>query len=195
LQRFAALISGLASGLALAVRPAGSAETPRARVGPEDAFCGAGFAERLERIFGCPFGWRGRPGQCAAFRPGELTFRPATGAPGAIPDGLTSSRRAAPGTLRRGPVVAGGGDAVRGSRRGRRARVRRTRRSCRPATARPPATSSASRRLIPAALQSPGCSRLQLTLLLSTFVYYSKRGKIPATASHNELSHPPISQV
>ena len=26
-------------------------------------------AERLERIFGCPCGWRGRPGQCAAFRP------------------------------------------------------------------------------------------------------------------------------
>jgi len=41
LQRFAALISGLVSGLALAVRPAGSAEAPRARVGPEDAFCGA----------------------------------------------------------------------------------------------------------------------------------------------------------
>ena len=41
MQRFAALISGLVSGLALAVRPAGSAEAPRARVGPEDAFCGA----------------------------------------------------------------------------------------------------------------------------------------------------------
>jgi integrase len=27
-------------------------------------------AERLERIFGCPCGWRGRPGQCAAFRAG-----------------------------------------------------------------------------------------------------------------------------
>jgi hypothetical protein len=34
-------LSGLASGLALAVRPAGSAEAPRARVGPEDAFCEA----------------------------------------------------------------------------------------------------------------------------------------------------------
>jgi hypothetical protein len=32
--------------------PPGAAEAPRARVGPEDAFCGAGFAERLERIFG-----------------------------------------------------------------------------------------------------------------------------------------------
>jgi len=72
LQRLAALISGLASGLALAVRPAGSAEAPRARAGPEDAFCGAVFAERLERIFGCPCGWRGRAGQCAAFRPRSL---------------------------------------------------------------------------------------------------------------------------
>jgi hypothetical protein len=42
--------SGLASGLARAVRPAGSAVAPRARVGPEDAFCGAGFAQRLETI-------------------------------------------------------------------------------------------------------------------------------------------------
>jgi hypothetical protein len=39
--RFAARVPGLASGLALAVRPAGSVEAPRARVGPEDAFCGA----------------------------------------------------------------------------------------------------------------------------------------------------------
>jgi len=42
-----------------------------------------------------------------------------------------------PGTLRRGPAAADGRGAVRGSRRGRRALVRRTRRSCRPATARP----------------------------------------------------------
>jgi len=32
------------------------AETPRARVGPEDAFCGAVCAERLGRIFRCPCG-------------------------------------------------------------------------------------------------------------------------------------------
>src|SRR3974390_1180868 len=69
-KRFAARVMGLASGLALAVRPAGSAEAPTARVGPEDAFCEAVFAERLARIFGCPCGWRGRRGQCAAFRPG-----------------------------------------------------------------------------------------------------------------------------
>jgi hypothetical protein len=31
-------------------------------------------AQRLERTFGCPCGWRGRPGQCAAFRPGACDF-------------------------------------------------------------------------------------------------------------------------
>ena len=41
LRRFAACVSGQAFGLALAVRPAGSLEAPRARVGPEDPFCGA----------------------------------------------------------------------------------------------------------------------------------------------------------
>ena len=39
--RFAARLGGLAFGLALAVRPAGSLEAPRARVGPEDPFCAA----------------------------------------------------------------------------------------------------------------------------------------------------------
>jgi hypothetical protein len=33
-------------------------------------------AERLERIFGCPCGWRGRPGQCAAFRPNPYDLSP-----------------------------------------------------------------------------------------------------------------------
>ena len=55
---------GLAFGLALAVRPAGPAEAPRARVGPEDRFLRSGIAKD-------PCGWRGRPGQCAAFRPGR----------------------------------------------------------------------------------------------------------------------------
>ncbi len=36
-------------------------------------------AQRLERIFGCPCGWRGRPGQCAAFRPRACDF-PSVGA-------------------------------------------------------------------------------------------------------------------
>jgi hypothetical protein len=112
--------------------------------GSRRCFLRSGFCGALERIFGCPCGWRGRYGQCAAFRPGELIFRPATGALGAMPDGPDQLVQRDTGTLRRGPVAAGGGDAVRGSRRGRRARVRRTRRSCRPATARPPATLAAS---------------------------------------------------
>jgi len=37
----------------------------------------------------------------------------------------TSSRDAAPGTLRRGPAAAGAGEAVRGSRRARRATARK----------------------------------------------------------------------
>ena len=64
-EGLAARLSGLASGLALAVRPAALAEAPR-KGGPEDAFCGAVCAERVERIFGCPCEWRGQPGQCAA---------------------------------------------------------------------------------------------------------------------------------
>jgi hypothetical protein len=39
--RFAARLSGLAYGLALAVRPAGSAVAPALKVGPEDRFCEA----------------------------------------------------------------------------------------------------------------------------------------------------------
>ena len=40
-------------------------------------------AERLERIFGCPCGWRGRHGQCAAFRPGRCDILVAPCATGA----------------------------------------------------------------------------------------------------------------
>jgi hypothetical protein len=95
-------MSGLASGLALAVRSAGSADAPRARVGPEDAFCRAVRAERLEGIFGCPCRWRGRPGQCAAFRPVTLTFSGA-GAPGARVTAWSCCWRARhpPGEVRR----------------------------------------------------------------------------------------------
>jgi hypothetical protein len=97
--------------------PQGSAEAPRARVGPEDAFCGAGFAERLERIFGCPCGWRGRPGQCAAFRPSYCDIFTAIGAPGARVTALAvvlAGAAAGYGGDRRRPVTGG---AVRGSRR------------------------------------------------------------------------------
>ena len=39
------------------------------KVGPEDPFCGA-----VRKDLRCPCGWRGRPGQCAAFRPGACDF-------------------------------------------------------------------------------------------------------------------------
>ena len=50
LQRFAALTSGLASGLAPAVRPAGSAEVSSAQGQVLEIVS----AKRLETIFGCP---------------------------------------------------------------------------------------------------------------------------------------------
>ena len=56
--------------------PQGRQRSSRTRAGPEDAFCGAGFAERLERIFKCPRARRGRSVQCAAFRPGASNLSP-----------------------------------------------------------------------------------------------------------------------
>jgi hypothetical protein len=53
-------------------------------------------AERLESIFGCPCGWRGRHGQCAAFRSGELTFSPGDRRTWCCLAALTSSRRTSP---------------------------------------------------------------------------------------------------
>ena len=50
LQRFAARISGLASGLVLAVRPTGSAEVPGAQGWVPKIVS----AKRVETIFGCP---------------------------------------------------------------------------------------------------------------------------------------------
>jgi hypothetical protein len=48
-ERVAARSAGLATGLALAVRLAGSAEAPRSRVGPRDPFC-----EAVRKDLGCP---------------------------------------------------------------------------------------------------------------------------------------------
>ena len=53
--------------------------------------------------------------------PVAVASRPATGALGATLTAATSSRRAVTGALRRGPAAAVGGEAVRGSRRARRA--------------------------------------------------------------------------
>jgi len=85
-------------------------------------------AERLERIFGCPCGWRGRPGQCAAFRPGDRAFSPATGASGARLKAWFLLAGASPGRYggnRRRPVIGATG---RGSSARRRASARRARR-------------------------------------------------------------------
>ncbi len=62
--------------------------------------------KRLERIFGCPCGWRGRHGQCAAFRPRTCDLSPGDRRTWRATTGLASSRSA--GThggvrLRRGP--------------------------------------------------------------------------------------------
>jgi len=59
-----------------------------------------------------------------------------------MPDSSTSSQGAASGRCGGGRWWPSAGFAVPGSRCGRRAPVRRPRRSCRPATARPPAASA-----------------------------------------------------
>ena len=107
LVRFAARSSGLAFGLAPAVRPAGLPEAPRARAARRS------FLRCGERIFGCPCGWRGRPGQCAAFRPRRCDFLPAT-VRLALACGLVVACGRGIGPIRRVPHAAG--------HRGRRAR-------------------------------------------------------------------------
>ena len=77
-QRFAARLLGLASGLALAVRPAGSAEAPRARAGSRRCFLRSGFcgAVRKElrvplRVEGPTRTMRGVPARCLQHSPGD----------------------------------------------------------------------------------------------------------------------------
>ena len=78
LRRFRRARSGLASGLALAVRPAGSAEAPRARVGPEDAFCGA-----VRKDLRVPLRVKGPTRTMRGIVPAPpVTFYPAPGTPG-----------------------------------------------------------------------------------------------------------------
>jgi hypothetical protein len=100
---FAARASGLASGLALAARPAGLAEVPGVQ-------------------------GRGQPRQCAAFRPADCDIFTTSGALGASASAWPWCRRA---RQRDTAGTAGGrppGAAVCGSSPRRRARVRRTRR-------------------------------------------------------------------
>ena len=83
---FRRAVFGLASGLALPVRPAGGSGSAR-KGGPRRYFLRSGFFRAVVRIFGRPCGWRGRPGQCAGSRPGELPFHSAIGSPSAMPNG------------------------------------------------------------------------------------------------------------
>ena len=88
-------------------------------------------AERLERIFGCPCGWRGRPGQCAAFRSRLCDSSPGGRTPGARLDGRRCLQARHLGGMG-GPHAAPYRGAERGSSSGRRASARRARRKLPP---------------------------------------------------------------
>jgi hypothetical protein len=102
--RFAAHPSGLASGLALAVRPAGAAEVSGVKGGP---ICGP---SRQRRAAGAPLRPEGPPRtMCGVPALVTVTFRPMIGAPDASVTAWSCSCGAVPGPLRRGSVAAGGG--------------------------------------------------------------------------------------
>jgi hypothetical protein len=90
--RSAARVSGLACGLALAVRPAGLPLGSRVNGAPQ-------ARPRAARMRSTVESWRGQPGQCAAFRPRD----------GDIPRGDHRTRRAADGLA----VVLAGAAAQR----------------------------------------------------------------------------------
>jgi len=126
-------------------------------------------AKRLEKIFECLCGWRGPPGQCAAFRsPMAVTFIRRSAAPGASVTAWSCSWGAASGRYggdRLRPVpgkpCAAAAASAGPSSEGRE-------RSCRSATARPrrpeppmpgpPAANSLPRLLAPARVAGPGPS-------------------------------------
>jgi len=145
--------------------PSGPPGRLRARVGPGDAFCGAVCAERLESIFGCPCGWRGRSVQCATFRPGPYDTFTVSGASGvevtAWPWCWWARQRVAART------AGGRSQGVRcaAARRVRRASVRRTRRKPPPRNDEspgepwPPTASYPGRSSLSTARARPRCSR------------------------------------
>jgi hypothetical protein len=108
---------GLASGLALAARPAGLAEAPgstarRRRV-------------RAERGCGAPLTLEGPTRTMRGVPACGCDVRPAIGTPCASGVGLVLLVLRGNEALRRGPAAAGGGAAVRDSRRARRAAARK----------------------------------------------------------------------
>ncbi len=122
LPRFAARFRGLASGLALPSGPLG-----RQRLRVQGWVLKILSAERLERIFGCPCGWTGWPGQCAAFRPVTVTF-PGDSRSSRVPDALVLTDGRGTGQIRRSPQAAGHRATGCGSSARRRAFARRARR-------------------------------------------------------------------
>jgi hypothetical protein len=155
-DRFAARVSGLASGLALAVRPAGLAEAPgstaRRRRVPR-----SGMRSTVEAGGASPDNER-RTGPVAV-TPSRLLARLARACrPGRGTGGRGSG-------MRRGPQAAGHRGAVRGSRRVRRACVRRTRRQLPPRNGETPGEPPAAHGgspwpLIPSTARAPPrCSR------------------------------------
>lgn len=139
LRRFAACVSGMASGPALAVRPA-RVDSGSARKGESrrcflrSRFRGAGRKDLRVALAG------GGANTDNARRSGlvTVTFHLPIGVLVASVTAWSFSRGAALGAVMAGTGCGRWrGSPARGSCRGRRARVRRTRRSCRSATARP----------------------------------------------------------
>jgi hypothetical protein len=149
--RFAARRSGLASGLALAVRPAGAVEAP-------------GSTARRRRI--PRSGMRSTVDAGGAAPDNARRSDPATVTLSGAPIGAPGARVTAGQSLqvryrelRRGPHAAGTGAAERGSRRVRRASVRRTRAKLPPRDGESPGEPQPLTPGHPAA-SLPGCSHL-----------------------------------
>jgi hypothetical protein len=115
----------------------GSRACARQHPGSRRCFLRSGFCAAVRKDLRVPWTregptrtMRGVPARSADLSPGDRRTRHAAWLP-------SSSRLAIQGALRRGPVAAGGGDAVRGSRRGHRPSSEGRGGSCRRATARP----------------------------------------------------------
>jgi hypothetical protein len=125
----AARASGLASGLALAVRPEGRQRLRRSRAGPEDPFCEAVRKDLRVPLTleGPPRTMRGDPARHCDRSPGDRrTWREQHGPAG--PRGRGHRGRVAEGTGR----LRGAGAANRRQRRARWASARRARQAAAP---------------------------------------------------------------
>jgi len=116
-------------------------------------------AKRLETILGCPWRWRGQPGQCAAFRPGAVdlssgdwhTWR--DDRPGQLAERMTH------GALRRGALRSGAGHRRGGSGpRPVRSRARGSGPGCPATCGESPQHPSPPRRVTPPARSRSPCT-------------------------------------